>query len=80
MTGSEQVESIQGGNDLIQKAKGEGAALDKKRIQAELLAKAKKEDEELKKQINQFDGLIHSPDGSLKFPDGKPANGANEMT
>ena len=52
MTGSEQVESVQGGNDLIQKAKGEGAALDKKRLQAELLAKAKKEDEELKKQIN----------------------------
>jgi len=49
MTGDEQVASVAGGNDLIQKAKGEGAIIEQKKIQAELLAKAKKEDEELKK-------------------------------
>ena len=49
MSGDEQVASVKGGNDLIQKAKAQGAAADQKKIQDELLAKAKKEDEELKK-------------------------------
>jgi len=80
MTGDEQIESVKGGNDLIKIAKAEGAKADQKKLQDDMFAKAKKEGEELKKQVNEFDGLVHSADGTLKFPDGKPANGANEMT
>ena len=49
MSGDQQVESVLGGNDLIQKAKGDGLKLEEKKLQEEALAKAKKEDEELKK-------------------------------
>jgi hypothetical protein len=49
MSGEEQAASVTGGGDLIQKAKAEGAKAEQKKLQDELLAKAKKEDEELKK-------------------------------
>ena len=29
-------------------------------------------------QINEFDGLIHEPDGTRKFPDGTPVDGSND--
>ncbi len=81
MTGDEQVESVKGGSDLIKLAKAAGAKADQKKIQDEMFAKAKKEKSEFeKKASNSFDGLVHEADGSVKFPDGKPANGANEMT